>query len=110
MESEEKKEVPLTKDTATEITIPSTKLTVVPNWRRVLRTYSFWAMIASACLVFVESILPFFGVLQPLLSEGVYAGTIFFFNLLAVIARMIKQKSLWEYHPEQEKQDDNKLD
>lgn len=41
---------PLTKDTAVEANITSTlsstpsKITIVPNWKKVLKTYSFWTM------------------------------------------------------------------
>lgn len=94
--------VPLTADTQTEATITSTvsstpkKLEVVPNWKSVLLTYSFWTMVVSVLLSFVEQILPFFGLLEPTMSVATYGITVFCLNLSAVIFRLIKQKSLWK--------------
>lgn len=109
MESEEKKEVPLTKDTATEASLPSPKLTVVPNWKKIFWTWSFAFHSLSVVLTFVDQLLPFLNILQPVLSDNQYAVAMFVLNGLGLLSRFIKQKSLWEYHPDQEKQDDDKL-
>lgn len=98
---------PLTKDTAVEATITSTlsstptKLTLVPNWSKVLRTYSFWIMIASALLSLVEVILPFFSLLEPTMSVATYGVCMFTLNVSAAVFRLIKQHKLW--NPEEDK-------
>lgn len=97
---------PLTKETQTEATITATvssapkKLQIIPNWRKVLMTYSFWTMVGSVLLSFVEQVLPFFGMLEPTMSTASYGITVFCLNLSAVIFRMIKQKKLWVIDPE----------
>lgn len=92
---------PLTKDTAVEATITSTlsstptKLTIVPNWRKVLKTYSFWTTVASALLGLVEVILPFFSLLEPTMSVATFGICMFTLNVSAAVFRMIKQHKLW---------------
>lgn len=93
---------PLTKDTQVEATITATvssaskKLQIIPNWRKVLLTYSFWTMIASILLSFIEQVLPYLGLIEPTMSTTAYGITVFCLNLSAVIFRMIKQKKLWK--------------
>lgn len=77
------------------------KVELVPNWRKVLFTYSFWTMVASVVLSFIEQVLPFFGLLEPTMSTAAYGITLFCLNLSAVIFRMIKQKKLWSIPEEQ---------
>lgn len=72
------------------------KLQVVPNWKQVLFTYSFWTNIASVLLTLVEQILPFFGLLEPTMSVATYGICMFCLNVSAVVFRMIKQKKLWQ--------------
>ena len=97
---------PLTRDTQTEATITATvssapkKLQIIPNWRKVLLTYSFWTMVASILLSFVEQVLPYLGLIEPTMSTTAYGITVFCLNLSAVIFRMIKQKKLWVIDPE----------
>jgi len=92
---------PLTKDTAVEATITSTlsstptKLTIVPNWKKVLKTYSFWVMVASALLTLVEIVLPFFSLLEPTMSVAAYGVCTFVLNVSAPILRLVKQHKLW---------------
>lgn len=92
---------PLTKDTAVEATITSTlsstptKLTIVPNWRKVLKTYSFWTTAVSALLALVEVILPFFSLLEPTMSVATFGICMFTLNVSAAVFRMIKQHKLW---------------
>jgi hypothetical protein len=99
--------VPLTKETSVEATITATvsstpkKITLVPNWRKVLLTYSFWTNVISVLLTLVEQILPFFNLLEPTMSVAAYGITMFVLNVSAVVFRMIKQKKLWL--PEEEK-------
>lgn len=69
---------------------------VVPNWRQVLFTYSFWTNIASVLLTLIEQILPFFGMLEPTMSVATYGICMFCLNVSAVVFRMIKQKKLWQ--------------
>lgn len=89
-------EEPLTKNTETEATINLTnKLQVVPNWRKVIRTYSFWISISSAVLTMVGVILPFMGFLQPVLSMEHYAWAMFTLSSSAALARVIKQQKFW---------------
>lgn len=93
---------PITKDTAVEATITSTlsstptKLTLVPNWKKVLKTYSFWTTVLSALLSLVEIILPFFSLLEPTMSVAAYGTSMFVLNVSAAIFRMIKQHKLWQ--------------
>jgi hypothetical protein len=100
-DEEVKPATPLTKDTAVEATITSTlsstptKLTIVPNWRKVLKTYSFWTTIASALLSLVEIILPFFSLLEPTMSVATYGICMFVLNVSAALFRLIKQHKLW---------------
>lgn len=92
---------PLTADTQTEASIAVTvssqdkKLQIVPNWRKVLFTYSFWTNILSVILTLVEVILPFFGMLEPMLTPAVYGAAMFTLNVSAAVFRLIKQKKLW---------------
>lgn len=96
----------LTKDTAVEATITSTlsstptKLQLVPNWKKVLRTYSFWVMVASALLTLVEIVLPFFSLLEPTMSVSAYGVCTFVLNVSAPILRLIKQHKLWPQEEE----------
>lgn len=97
---------PLTKETQTEATISSTvssapkKLQVVPNWRKVLLTWSFWFHMASVLLTFVDQLLPFVGLLEPTMTTQTYALLMFVLNALGVFSRFVKQKKLWTFDPE----------
>ena len=79
---------------------------VVPNWKRVFFTYSFWLHIASVILTFIDQILPFVGLLEPTMTTQTYAILMFTLNALGLLSRFIKQKNLWQL-PE-EKQEDEK--
>lgn len=94
----------------TEITIPQSaeivkekvsKVGVVSNWRQVFLTWSFWLHLSSVVLTFIEQLLPFLGLLEPTMSTQTYALLMFSFNALGLLARFIKQKSLWQYTVEQ---------
>lgn len=100
-------EEPLTKNTETEATIPlPTKIQVVPNWRKVLKTYSFWINISSVILTFITVILPYVGFLQPVLTVGQYGWLMFILNASAALARIIKQKKFWDGDVPKELSDD----
>lgn len=71
------------------------KVKVVPHWRTVLKTYSFWFYLSAIVLTFVEQILPLMGLLEPVMTGTTYAVIVFSLNLLGVIARFIQQKKLW---------------
>lgn len=71
------------------------KVKVVPHWRTVLKTYSFWFYLSAIVLTFVEQILPLMGLIEPLMTGTTYAVIVFSLNLLGVIARFIQQKKLW---------------
>lgn len=71
------------------------KVRVVPHWRTVLKTYSFWFYLSAIVLTFVEQILPLMGLLEPVMTGTTYAVIVFSLNLLGVIARFIQQKKLW---------------
>jgi len=96
---------PLNKDTQTEATISSTvssapkKLQVVPNWRKVMFTWSLWFHIASVLLTLVDQILPYAGLLEPTMTTATYAIVMFSLNALGVLARFVKQKKLWTFDP-----------
>ena len=85
------------------------KVKVVPHWRQVLKTYSFWLYLSAIVLTFVEQILPLVGLIEPLMTGTTYALIVFGLNFLGVVARFIQQKKLW-YPPslEEEKQGDEK--
>lgn len=72
------------------------KVKVVPNWKRVLKTYSFWFYISAIVLTFVEQVLPILGIIEPMMTGTTYALMVFTLNLFGVIARFIQQKSLWQ--------------
>lgn len=97
---------PLTRDTAVEATITATvsstpkKLTVVPNWKKIFLTWSFWFHIASVLLTLVDQILPFVGLLEPTMTTQTYALVMFTLNALGVVSRFIRQKKLWTFDPE----------
>lgn len=100
-ESVNNETTPLTADTQTEASIavtlstPDKKLQLVPNWKKVLFTYSFWTNILSVILTLVEVILPFFGMLEPMFTPAVYGAAMFTLNVSAAVFRLIKQKKLW---------------
>jgi predicted membrane metal-binding protein len=62
------------------------KVKVVPHWRTVLKTYSFWLYLSAIVLTFVEQILPLMGLLEPVMTGTTYAVILFSLNLLGVIA------------------------
>lgn len=72
------------------------KNSVVPNWRRVFFTWSFWFHIASVLLTFIDQLLPFLGMLEPTMTVQTYAIFMFVLNALGLFSRFIKQKKLWE--------------
>lgn len=113
MESEQKKEAPPQE----ELTIPQTveivkdaskKIELVPQWQKIFRTWSFYLHGLSVVLTFFAQLLPYMGLLQPVMDDKTYAISMFLLNAAGLGAKFIKQKNLWEY-PDQEKQDDNKL-
>jgi len=100
---------PLTKDTQVEATVTATlssvpkKIQLVPNWRKVLVTYSFWTNVASVILTFIEQILPYFNLLEPTMSTTAYGICMFCLNVSAIVFRMIKQKKLWKADENEDK-------
>jgi uncharacterized membrane protein len=99
---EKPKEVPLTATTATEATIPlpATKIAVVPNWKSVLKTYSFWFYVSSIVITLLDQILPLLGMIEPLMTGSTYVVVVFTLNLLGVVSRFIQQRKLWQYPTE----------
>jgi hypothetical protein len=81
------------------------KVDVVPNWKRVFFTWSFWFHIASVLLTFIDQILPFVGLLEPTMTTQTYAILMFTLNALGLLSRFIKQKNLWQY-PEENQEDE----
>lgn len=77
-------------------------LQLVPNWKSVLYTWSFWFHCGSVVLTFIEQILPFVGMLEPTMTTQTYAILMFILNGLGVFSRFIKQKSLWQYDQDRE--------
>lgn len=98
-------EEPLKESTETEISLPVKTLTVVPNWRKIFFTWSFFFHSLSVVLTFVDQILPFVGMLEPTMTSQSYAILMFVLNGLGLLSRFIKQRKLWEY-PSQEEQND----
>lgn len=98
----EKQEESLNKQTETEVALPVTKLAVVPNWRKVFLTWSFFFHSLSVVLTFVDQLLPFMNILQPVLSDNQYAVAMFILNGLGLLSRFVKQRKLWEYPPAKE--------
>lgn len=73
---------------------------VVPQWWKIFFTWSFAFHALSVVLTFVDQLLPFFGILQSVMTTEHYATSMFVLNGLGLLSRFIKQKSLWEYHPD----------
>lgn len=99
---------PIVRETEVEAVIDQPikpkNLQVVPNWKSVLYTWSFWFHCGSVILTFIEQILPFVGLLEPTMTTQTYAILMFVLNGLGLLSRFIKQKSLWQYHPEQDRE------
>jgi len=77
-------------------------LQLVSNWRKQFFTYSFWLNIASIVLTAANIVLPFMGLLQPVLSIEVYGWSMFLLNVAAATSKFIKQEELVK----KEKEDD----
>ena len=91
-----------------EITIPQSaeivkervsKLSVVPNWKSVLKTYSFYFYLSSILITLVDQILPLLTIVEPIMSGNTYVVLVFSLNILGVISRFIQQRKLWEFSP-----------
>ena len=78
------------------------QLKLVSNWRKQFFTYSFWLNIASIVLTAANIVLPFMGMLQPVLSIEVYGWSMFLLNVAAATSKFIKQEELVK----KEKEDD----
>jgi len=100
-------QTPITENTATEATVPVpkvvTKLAVVPNWKSVLKTYSFWFYVSSILLTLIDQILPLLSTIEPLMTGSTYVIVVFVLNSLGVVSRFIQQRKLWQYVPEERK-------
>lgn len=83
------------------------KVKVVPHWRTVLKTYSFWFYLSAIVLTFVEQILPLMGLIEPLMTGTTYTLIVFSLNLLGVLARFVQQKKLWFPPSIEENKEDN---
>lgn len=81
------------------------KVELMPNWRRIFFTYSFWLTTASVVLTLINIVLPYMGFLQPFLSTAMYGWSMFGLNVCAGIAKFIKQGKLSQY-PVKEQDDD----
>lgn len=92
-------------DSNEQVKEKSTKIQIVPNWQRVLKTYSFWVMVASVLLSFIEQVLPYMGLVEPMMTGTAYGITMFVLNVSAILFRMIKQRKLWEYPIKEESKD-----
>lgn len=101
-----KNEVHLTENTETEATIPTpSKVTLVPNWKKVFFTWSFAFHSISVLLTFIDQILPFLGMLEPTMTTQTYAVMMFILNGLGLLSRFIKQRKLWEYPVKEDPKD-----
>jgi len=91
-------EIKPTTDVEAVINQPITpaKLEIVPNYKSVFFTFSFWFHFASVILTLIEQILPFVGLLESTMSTETYAILMFSLNVLGVVSRFIKQKN-WRY-------------
>lgn len=106
MEDSKQSEVPLTENTETESSIPTpSKVSLVPNWRKVFLTWSFAFHSLSVLLTFIDQILPFLGMLEPTMTTQTYAVMMFMLNGLGLLSRFIKQRKLWEYPIKEESKD-----
>lgn len=90
----------------TEITIPQSaeivkekvsKIAVVPQWRQILKTYSFYFYISSIILTLVDQILPLLTIIEPVMSGSTYVIVVFTLNILGVASRFVQQRNLWRY-------------
>ncbi len=80
-------------------------LSVVDNWKRVFFTYSFWLNIFSVVLTAANIVLPFMGLLQPILSVEVYGWAMFTLNVAAATSKFIKQEKLANDKEKEDAQD-----
>ena len=108
MEKQTESSTPLEKSTEVEAVVDQTlnpkKLEIIPNWKSVFFTWSFYFHCSSVILTFIEQILPFFSLLEPTMTVQTYSICMFVLNGLGLFSRFIKQKSLWVYHPEQNRE------
>ncbi len=81
------------------------KVKVVPQWKKIFFTWSFWLHISSVILTFIEQILPFAGLLEPTMTVQTYSIFMFVLNGLGLLARFVRQKNLWSYPIEEDKED-----
>ena len=99
---------PIVRETEVEAVIDQPlnpkKLEIVPNYKSVFYTWSFWLHCSSVILTFIEQILPFFSLLEPTMTVQTYSICMFVLNGLGLLSRFIKQKSLWQYNPEQDRE------
>lgn len=106
----EDKEPPKTEEVVIQeplITETVKKIQIVPNWKKVFLTWSFAFHALSVVLTFVDQLLPFFNLLQPVLSDNQYAIWMFILNGLGLLSRFIKQHKLWEYPPHKEEHEND---
>lgn len=105
-------ETPITANTEVEVSVQNTapattKLEVIPNWKKIFLTWSFFFHVSSILLTFIDQLLPLFSLLEPTMTTQTYALTMFTLNALGLMSRFIKQNKLWQYTPPNGKTNDS---
>lgn len=72
------------------------KLTLMPNWPKILKKYSFIFTILVIVTGGAGFVLPYIGFLQPAVSEATYGILMFTFSVLAGASQFFKQHKLSE--------------
>lgn len=99
--SNEKSDVEITVPQSVEIVKEKvSKLAVVPYWKTVFKTYSFWFYVSSILITFIDQILPLMGMIEPLMTGSTYIVVVFSLNLLGVLARFVQQRKIWQFPQE----------
>lgn len=72
------------------------KLTLMPNWPKILKKYSFIFTLLAVITGSAGFVLPYIGFLQPAVSEATYGILMFTFSVLAGASQFFKQHKLSE--------------
>ena len=99
MENNAESSKPVEKNTDVEETstcqnIKPKNLEFLPNWRELLKSYSFIFHALSALLTFIEIILPHMFLIEPMFTPAAYGVTMFVLNVLGGLGRLIKQRNI----------------
>jgi len=69
---------------------------LMPNWKKLLKTYSFIFHALSALVTFVNIILPYMSFLEPAMDIKTYGLVMFTLNVIGAVGRLMPQEKLHE--------------